>query len=118
MSARDEVKIGSTVYVFDINRRVYPPKPPGKSYSSSGPIWREHWVPQQIVGETSRSWITNHDRKIPKRGEAHGVAFDKADVDRAAWVHDNVHKIADKVTRCKDFDVLVRVAAAVGYIAP
>jgi hypothetical protein len=45
------------VWVFDVNRRVYP--------------YRKHWVKHLIIGQTSRSWLigpTWKPTKIPKRG--------------------------------------------------
>ena len=43
------VSVGSTVWVFDVNRRVYRERKPGETYAGGGPIWREHWAPRKIV---------------------------------------------------------------------
>ena len=71
------LQVGDTIWYFDTNRRVYPPPEPGRIWASGGPIWREHWRPVQITGETSRSWVLGSGcwivgkvvTKIPKRGD-------------------------------------------------
>jgi hypothetical protein len=116
------VRVGSPVWVFDINRRVYPP--PEKGRSSSGPIWREHWVPFVIVGETSRSWLLDDGGscKVPKRGaDPRRVLFSQADVERATWVHDNAYAISQAINSLAHrdgglaYETLRTIASAVGY---
>jgi hypothetical protein len=97
-------KIGDTIWIFDSNRRVYAR---GAGGAHQGPIWREHWRPHVIVGETSRSWLTYHGNKIAKRGtDPRNVAFSEAEIDRAVWVHDNAIKISRRVMACSDFEKL------------
>lgn len=104
--------IGQTVYFFDINRRVYP-KDGGVGRS---PIWREHWRPETIVSETTRSWVTNHKSKIPKNAVAHDrFAWDQKDIDHAEFVHEHQHRIAERVGRLGDAEVLKQVAELIGY---
>lgn len=43
-------KIGDTLWCFDTNRRVYT-EPGGRA------VYREHFVPSLIVGETKISWL-------------------------------------------------------------
>src|SRR5690348_13336803 len=74
--------VGSTIWVFDCNRRVYAKDGRG------GPIYREHWRPVKIASETSRSWITDWGQKVPKKGEHHGVCFTEKEVDDKSWVED------------------------------
>jgi hypothetical protein len=115
------VSVGSNVWLFDENRRKYRERKPGELYAGGGPIWREHWAPRQIVGETSRSWILNGPRceKIPKKGvNLSVVAFSEADIDRRAWVNDNKYLIERAVGRINDFELLQRVAAMVGFETP
>jgi len=109
------VGIGSPVWIFDSNHRVYPPREKGGL--SSGPIWREHWVKRKIVAETSRSWITDYwGRKIPKKGaDPRVIAFSEEEITRAAWVHDNAHKIARVVGVSNDFEQLQAIAKLIGY---
>lgn len=99
-------------WIFDENRRRY--KVDDKGRSIGGPIWREHWVKVEIVGETSRSWITNYfGRKVPKKG-GRGYAFCEADIDRMAFVEQR-RQIGEAVKQCTDYETLKRVADAVGY---
>ena len=99
-------------WIFDENRRRY--KTDEKGRSTGGPIWREHWVKVEIVGETSRSWITNYyDRKVPKKG-GRGYAFSEEDIDRMAFVEQR-HAIGEAVKYCTDYETLRRIAEAVGY---
>lgn len=112
------VGIGSTVWVFDINRRKYRERGPGERFASGPPIWREHWVPQVIVGETSRSWILEYGDKVPKKGaDPQVVSFSRTDIDRAAYVNDNSHLIAHAVGNLKDYELLRRVADLIGHEA-
>jgi hypothetical protein len=102
--------VGGALWLFDNNHRVYPPRDPGQPYSSREPIWTEFWVERKIVGETSRSWIlTGRDaRKVPKAGGP-GIAFTWEQVLDAAWVHENVHRIARLVERCHDKQRLMEI---------
>lgn len=110
------VGIGSTVWLFNINRRVYRERKPGEIYASGAPIWREHWVPHLIVGETARSWVLEYGRKVPKKGaDPRCVSFSSEEINRAAYVHENAPKIGDKVRRIADADLLRKVADLIGY---
>lgn len=108
-----ELKVGSKIWRFSENRRIYRKDAQGRSYG--GPIWREHWQQVEITGETSRSWILR-DKKIPKKGPLPwGYALDEQTIDRAAWVHDNSYLISVEVARERDYDKLQQIAAIVGY---
>jgi hypothetical protein len=111
-----EVRVGSTVWVFDLNRRQYAKAAPGRLY---GPIiWRSHWGPHKIVGETSRSWILDQESglKVPKRGaDPAWVAFSEADIDKQAWLNENRHSIVRHLERVSDYDTLRAVAQLIGY---
>lgn len=98
-------------WVFDVNRRRYKVDENGKS--TGGPIWREHWAKVEIVGETSRSWVTSYGRKIPKSGGS-GIAFSEEDINRMAFVEQR-WAIANKVRYCTDYETLKQIADAVGY---
>ena len=103
------------VWVFDENRRVYRKDKDGKSLGA-GPIWREHWREMKITGETSRSWITEWDRKIPKKGfNPRFVCFSEEEIDRNAWIKENRNKIARVIERHNDYDLLQKVAQLIGY---
>jgi hypothetical protein len=100
------------VWLFDRDRRVYNKDEKGRS--TGGPIWREHWVKHEIVGETSRSWLTKRGQKVPKKGGP-GIAFDEAGINRRAFVRDNSYKISQAIARCDDYDTLVKIAEIIGY---
>ena len=103
-------KIGDTIWIFDSNRRVYPRDADGRA--TGGPIWREHWKPVVIVGETSRWWLTDYGNKIAKRGtDPRKVAFSEAEINRAGWVRDNARRISERVWACDDFEKLKAIEA-------
>lgn len=104
--------VGGFVWIFDINVRKYRRDENGRSFG--GPIWREHWVRHEITGETSRSWITNRNKKIPKSG-GRGIAFCEEDIDRAAFVEENRYRIGQAVGAIRDYDLLKKVADLIGY---
>jgi hypothetical protein len=126
--------IGSTVWIFDENRRVYPDKklPKGQLWPSSAPIWREHWRPCVIVGETRVSWLVGHTkddtypRKINKKDLAAGsvrcVLTSEVDIDAACYVHDHAYKIGSRVQHIAGgfaaAETLRKIAALVGYEEP
>ena len=116
------VGIGSTVWWFDNNCRVYAKSASGGSTGS--PIYREHWREAAITGETSRSWVTANRMKFSKTtGEmrdAYGIkrcVFSLADVEADCWIHEHAYHVAELVKTCKDVDVLKRIAEIVGYKA-
>jgi len=97
------------VWLFNNNRRIYPPAPPRKLWASSGPIYREHWEKHDVIGQTSRSWITKYAGKIPKLG-GHGIAFTEQEVNDDVWIHDNRHLIARAVNENKNAETLREIA--------
>jgi hypothetical protein len=110
------IGVGSTIWRFDPNRRVYPKPETGRILPSCGPIYREHWVPVVITGETSRSWLWGHRRdvKIPKRGPHPGFAFTQEEVDDDVWARASRHRVSRAVEHCQDVTKLRQVAAILG----
>lgn len=107
--------IGQTVYVFDINRRVYRKK---DGLGSGGPIWREHYRPDVVVSETSRSWVTKCMVKIPKKGrDPQSVAFSKDEIDAMEWVHEHRYKIVRLLEQCHDPEKIRNIAAILDFNA-
>lgn len=49
------LKVGDTIYRFDVNRRVYRQNAEGRSHGS--PIYSEYFRPYVIGAETPKSWI-------------------------------------------------------------
>lgn len=113
-----QVGIGSTVWIFDSNRRVYPKPPPGKIYAEGGPIWREHYGPHKIVGETRVSWVLDREggRKIPKKRAPNSyICYSQEEIDEQCWIHENRSRISHLVNRLEDPAVLREVARLVNY---
>lgn len=107
--------IGQTVYIFDINRRVYPKDDKGRSISG-GPIWREHWRPEKIESETSRSWVTEFGNRIPKKNpDPRCVTFSKAEIEEMAWVHEYRYRIVRCLEVCQEPEKVKQVAAILGF---
>jgi hypothetical protein len=119
------MKIGDIVYVFDSNHRVYPEKKPGEGYSHSGPIYKEHFRPHRIIGETSSSWLVGfeHDgyqdlnnRYVTKHSkkEPHNGLYTAEQIDEQVYIHENAHKIQDAM-RNVDYATLKKIAELINY---
>lgn len=112
-------KVGDTVWVFDVDRRIYPKPEPGRIWASGGPIFREHFVPRTIVDETRKSWHLNDRTKIDKRTkqsakDARGYRkqiYNATQVDDLCYVHDRRYELSQLVLRCDNANLLRRVAA-------
>lgn len=90
----NEIKVADTFFIFDENHRVYEKGTHGR------PIYREHFLNIEIIGETSRSWITSRfGMKVPK-SNPWPVFKNQQMVDDAVWVRENANRIADKVRSC------------------
>jgi hypothetical protein len=117
---RPALSIGSTVWVFDSNRRVYA-KPPGPGHTSGGPIWREHWVERKVVGETRVSWITGRGERLPKRrgceAFSRGYLVSVEEIDLACYANEHAHRIATVMRNLTERNprVLAQIATLLGY---
>lgn len=115
------LKIGSPVWRYDGNRRVYRKDASGRSIGAS--IERHHWVRLEITAETSRSWIvTEYGRelfKIPKAKprEATALRFSEEEVDRECWITENAYRVSEAVRRLP-YDQLAGIALSIGYEPP
>jgi hypothetical protein len=121
------MKIGDKLWSFDGNRRHYA----GKGLSARI-IYREHFYPVEIIGETSRSWVIgcegskNEIFKVPKSDpsrEKHGefsmrpMLFTEQAVNDECWCQENRHKIVRKIEQENDTTILRRVAEIIGFEA-
>ena len=92
------MKFGDKLFTFDVNRRVYSP---GKGFPP--PIYREHFRPVEVIGETSRSWVIGtHGReyfKTPKRDPFSKNLYTADMVEDECWKKDEVHRIISDVRR-------------------
>ncbi len=108
------LKVGDTVWLFDGNNRHY-----AKDGSSSGPIYRKHFVERKIVGENRASWLLQFDMKIDKRtmqlrppspggfyGWSRTIYLSPQDVEDAVFVYENKHRISEGVQDCGNANVL------------
>jgi uncharacterized protein (DUF488 family) len=114
------LKVGSVLYNFDGNRRVYK-KAPGAQYSSGGPIYEKHFAPATIVGETKVSWIMDlYDAKVNKKTLDSSTKFadrgyfTKSAMEADIWSHDHRHIIVREVERA-GLEQLQEIARIVGY---
>lgn len=112
-----DIGIGSTIWYFDVNRRVYR-KDPGTGRSFGGPIWREHWRQVTIDAENRVSWVTtrgNVNKKALAAGELAGWCASEEHINRCAWVNENKYEIMRIVQGLYDYETLRKVAEIVGY---
>jgi len=56
------MNVGDKVYRFDGNVRVY-----DRAGFGGAAIYEKHFVEEEIIGETNRSWITSRGYKISKK---------------------------------------------------
>lgn len=128
-----EIGIGSTVWFFDGNHRVYEKDANGRS--TGGAIYREYWVPKIIDGESKVSWIVRAghgknfgETKLPKkmftqpferRGGMEGrwFAITEQEVESDCWANNHRYRIKDAINKCS-VDALMKVAEIVGYKQP
>jgi len=99
------------VWVFEANRRIYVAGQPG-------PVWREHWVRYAVTGETSRSWLLEGGRKVPKKRNVHQrrwIAFSESEIDTLEWMAHHKYRIARLVETCPDPETLQAIAKVIGY---
>lgn len=108
------MKVGDTIWIFDHNRRRY-----GGPGLSAKIIWREHWRPETIHGETSRSWLygpTWRPKKLAKNKPLPAYIVDsEAEIDRREYVHKHSPKVADLISRKVTYDQLKQIADLIGY---
>lgn len=107
--------IGQTIWRFDINRRKYDSDP--RSPSSGSPIYREHWVPITVFGETPHFWLAGNKHfpcRVHKEGPRPGYAFTEQEVDDACWVNKHRGEIVQNISGLRDVETLRRIAEIIG----
>lgn len=121
-----KVGVGSTVWIFDLNRRIYTKPDKGHIWTGSRIIYREHWRPKVITSETKQSFILGNyfDRKLAKKdlkmpfGKRYRQwAISLEEVDADCWDQDHRVDVADMVREC-DVATLRKIAELVGYKEP
>lgn len=99
------------VWVFEANRRIYVAGQPG-------PVWREHWVRYAVTGETSRSWLLEGGRKVPKKRnelQRGWIAFSESEIDALQWLELHKYRIVRFVEACRDPATLQAIAKLISY---
>jgi hypothetical protein len=106
MKQADALKVGDKVWTFNPSRRRY-------ALGSSAPIYAEHFEQQEIVGETSRSWIVGYTQaKYPKANPV-GLYTDKQKADDI-YIADNAIRLSRLVRDCKNAAALRKIAEIIG----
>lgn len=128
---REPLHVGSTLWYFDQNQRVYP-KDKGSHYSGGSPIWREHWRAVKVESETKRSWVVRMGYrgagsvvKHPKTafengGCPRGWALDQDHITELEWQAVHHYQIAEFMRRHnRELPVatLKKIAEMIGYDA-
>lgn len=123
-----DIQVGMKLWFFDPNRRVYPK---GGGMGSS-PIYREHFAPCNVIGETKVSWIVGRGpqeyARVPKNqgkwrtldfnaceGVYRTYFFTQQAIDDAVFVHEYGYRIQDSVRKVKSAQVLREIAKLTGY---
>lgn len=86
------MKIGDKIWLFDSNRKKY-------EKGNSAPIYSEHFYQEEIVGETSRSWLVGYFKNKFSKKDPIGLYTDEMKADKI-WEYDNRYKIVALVERC------------------
>lgn len=94
------IRIGSTLWQFDDNVRVY-------RADRSGPVYREHFRSFQVVGETPQSWIVGAGFKMKvskkdlKQAGRNGYSghrwFTAEGMEDEIYREENKQRIADEI---------------------
>ena len=119
---KPDLKIGSTVWYWDENRRVYPKN----GGIGSGPIEREHWHPVTIFGENKLNWLAGYERhplrinKKDPRGEGEkyppALLFSEAEIDRWAANQAVKREVLERVSWSRHRDITEDQFAAIARI--
>ncbi|MBD3844234.1 hypothetical protein IED13_00890 [Bosea sp. SSUT16] len=106
---RSDIYVGCVVFIHDVNNRVY-------LRQHSGPDPRHFFVPREVIGETSRSWIvgwSGRGEKHPKGAPVHLFGLD--DVEDALWVSEHSYRLSQHISRIRDADLLRAIAKLAGF---
>lgn len=74
---------------------------------------RSDYEQQEIVSETSRSWLIGPwETKYSKKGTGY---YNDEQFEQMIWISENGYKIRDKISKIKDYDLLRKIADLIGY---
>lgn len=106
---RSEIAVGKVVFVHDVNSRVY-------TRRNGGPDYRHQFVPREVVGETSRSWLVGWSHRYGKHPKADPQwLFGLEDVEDAIWRNQHAYRIGQHVGSIRDVDLLRKIAEITGF---
>lgn len=112
------IGIGTTLYMFNENRRVYERDENNKA--KGGPIYAEHFEPVEIHGETKVSWlcgprysVSKVNKKEIQSGRAGSYFTAEGMVDNI-WANHHRYKLRCLVDAAAP-DQLRQIAVIVGY---
>lgn len=106
------------VWIFDSNQRVY--QKDAKGNSVGAPIYREHFRPMYIIGETRKFYILGHEptddpeRFAQNRYVKDGGVYTAQMVEDAIWANEHRWRISSKVDHLPA-QTLRKVAEVIGY---
>lgn len=115
MKGIESLKIGDTIYRFDVNRRRYGP-------AGGQPIFREHFVPHKIIGQNRVSWLLDQGWRCNKKTLACAAAyhfggggfFTAGRMEDSIWAAEHRLKIVHLIQGA-EVSVLRDVARIIGY---
>ncbi len=108
------LQIGSTVFIFDENRRVYIRNQKGGLLSSGGPVYRDHFVQTTITGETPRKWKTAYHREAFKKNPFETGFYTEEQVNQLCWAKEHHPRIRDELLNAT-YDQLQQIAKILNY---
>lgn len=109
---KTDLRIGSEVYVFDGNRRVYDRAPDGRSIGDS--IYREHFYKVKIDGETPRKWKAGWHEAFKKNPYETGF-YTAEMVEDAVWKKQHAPRIR-QIIYTANASQLRAIAEILGYM--
>lgn len=106
---RAEISVGSVVLIHDVNNRVYLQR-------NGGPDARHFFVPREVIGETSRSWLVGWPGRADKHPKASPAGlYGLDDVEDALWVREHSYRLGQHIGRINDADLLRQIAKLAGF---
>ena len=106
------MKIGDTLYYFDINRRRYAKPEPGRIFGDL--IYAEHFEPREIIGENKVSWLMPYGGKANKKDPKKSGYYTAEQMADAIWLKEHRHKIRNMIERASA-DQVRAIAEILGY---
>jgi hypothetical protein len=107
-----DLHIGSEVYVYDENNRVYERDASGRAIG--GAIYREFFRKVPIVAETARKWVTHWGEAFKKNPYESGFLTEEM-VETRVWEKEHRYKII-RITERVDAETLRKIAEVIGYV--